>query len=226
MQFHTGEYFAKKMIGWGADPDKLCILQNGVDVSVFSGNFADGEFFDVGVPVLLTARRLVKKNGVEYLLAAMSLVIRHIGCMLVVVGDGDERAHLEELAREFGISDNVMFTGAVPHEKISCYIAACTMAVVPSIMEASSRFMLEAMGMGKPVVASNVGGIPEVINDDCGVLVEPMDVPKMADAIIRLLEDENLRMHIGGNARRRGEERFTSYQVAERVLEGYCCCRE
>lgn len=74
--------------------------------------------------------------------------------------------------------------------------------------------MLEAMVMGKPVVASNVGGIPEVINDDCGVLVEPMDVPKMADAIIRLLEDENLRIHIGGNARRRVEERF-------RLQKGY-----
>lgn len=240
VQFHTGKYFAKMMIGWGADPDKLCVLQNGVDIPGFSSVFensvcdkedgcdkynkyskCDDSFLGLGVPVILTARRLVKKNGVEYLLAAMVQVLEQVECMLVIVGDGDERVYLEEMGRELGVSDNVMFTGAVAHEMVGRYIAAATVAVVPSIMEASSIFMLEAMAMGKAVVASNVGDIPDVINDDCGVLVEAMNADGIADAILQLLGDDELRMHVGGNARRRVENEFTIKKVAERVEKAY-----
>ena len=240
VQFHTGKYFAKMMIGWGADPDKLCVLQNGVDVSAFSSvckeggfggddncdqyNHLDNSFLGLDIPMILTARRLVKKNGVEYLLAAMVQVLEQVECMLVIVGDGDERGYLEEMACELGVSDNVMFMGAVAHEMVGRYIAASTVVVVPSIMEASSIFMLEAMAMGKPVVASNVGDIPEVIDadDDCGVLVEAMDAHMIADAIVQLLGDGDMRIRIGDNARRRVEGEFTTKKVAQRVEKAYC----
>lgn len=98
------------------------------------------------------------------------------------------------------------------------------MRVLPNIMKASSRFMLETMAMGKPVVASNVEDIPELIDadDNYGVLVEAMNAHMIADTIVQLLGDGDMRIRIGDNARRRVEGEFTTKKVAEKMEKAYC----
>ena len=104
-----------------------------------------------------------------------------------------------------GVSEYVEFVGAVPHSLMPAYLAAADIAVLPSLIEATSLFALEAMAMAKPVVATNVGGLPEILGN-AALLVEPMNERELGDAIIQLLQDEERRDEMGNNGRRLAEK--------------------
>jgi glycosyltransferase involved in cell wall biosynthesis len=212
LQIHVSGYFADKVREWG-DATRVKVISNGVDVDAFNPGVKG--CFDSEVPVILTARRLVKKNGLEYLIQAMDFLEDE--CRLVVIGDGPERNRLENMA---GDSEKVEFLGSVPHERVPTFIASADISVVPSIIEASSLFMLEAMAMAKPVVASSVGGLPEALGG-AGVLVPPMDPESLALAIKELLGDPGRMKSLGACGRERVKENFTWQKIAKRVESEY-----
>lgn len=211
IQFHTGDYFAKQVLAWGASPQKIKTIHNGADIDRFNPSVAQmiisnqiipqNIAIDLSIPVILTARRLVIKNGIDYLIRAFQLVLRETQCQLVIIGEGVERAALEELTHELNIQENVHFLGLIPHEQLPPYLALADIAVVPSLVEASSLFMLEAMAMEKPVIATNTGGLAEVLNPLIGILVEPMDTIGLANSILELLCNEEKRLQLGKHAR-------------------------
>jgi glycosyltransferase involved in cell wall biosynthesis len=133
--------------------------------------------------------RLEPEKGHPTLLDAWPAVLR--GCpdaWLLVVGEGSRHEALVEQARELGIADRVVFTGR--RDDVPAVTAALDVAVLPSYREAQGLSILEAMALSRPVVASNVGGIPEVIEDGVsGLLVPPHDPEALAAAICRLLCD-------------------------------------
>lgn len=229
LQIHTGDYFAKQVLAWGADKGKVRTILNGADLDTFSpwvppvacpdGKDRNGIplIGDRSVPVIMTARRLVKKNGIDYLIKAMSHVLEKDTCQLVIIGDGEERPALEELAGELDISENVHFLGMIPHKELPPYLSLADIAVVPSLIEASSIFMLEAMAMAKPVIATNTGGLPEVLDQSTGVLVEPADELALSDAILGLIRNRDLRLQLGQSARRRMEDEYTWKAVARKT---------
>ncbi|GIW20581.1 MAG: hypothetical protein KatS3mg065_0877 [Chloroflexota bacterium] len=133
--------------------------------------------------------RLEPEKGHPTLLAAWPEVVRRCPqAYLLVVGEGSQRDALEALAAELGIADHVVFTGR--RDDVPAVTAALDVAVLPSYREAQGLVILEAMALGRPVVASNVGGIPEVIDDGVsGLLVPPGDPVALAGAIVRLLTD-------------------------------------
>jgi len=156
-----------------------------------------------GVPIIFTARRLVRKNGLHVLLRAMKLVLDETEAKLVVAGDGPEWPFLKALARDLRVSEHLTFLGAVRHGVLPRYLTSSTLVVIPSYVEAFSLFMLEAMASGKPVIASSVGGMAEILTHDrTGVLVRPGDHRLLAREILRLLGDHELRATIGAEARR------------------------
>ncbi|MGB8217126.1 MAG: glycosyltransferase family 4 protein [Candidatus Methanoperedens sp.] len=210
LQIHVSSYFAQQVSTWGG---KVKMIPNGVETSVFHPEVTG--CLHASLPVILTARRLVRKNGIEYLIKAMEYL--NDLCELFIIGDGPERERLELLAKKM---KNIKFLGAVPHPDMPSYIAGADIAVVPSIIEASSLFMLEAMAMGKPVVASSVGGLPETLGDS-GVLVPPMRPELLAKAIIELLNDPQMRIRLGVKARRRVEEEYTWQKIALQIEKEY-----
>jgi glycosyltransferase involved in cell wall biosynthesis len=214
LQIHVSTYFADQVTLWGGVTK---VIPNGVDASVFNGK--SEAFIDCTVPVILTARRLVKKNGVEFLIRAMAHLKDE--CKLVIIGDGPERARLEALANRQG---NVEFLGEVPHKDMPQYIAGADIAVVPSIIEASSLFMLEAMAMSKPVIASKVGGLPEVLTE-AGVLVPPSNPSALGSAIQTLLNNPKKMRRLGKCARNRVIENYTWEKIARRVEGEYLSLR-
>jgi glycosyltransferase involved in cell wall biosynthesis len=217
LQIHACHYFAEQVIKWGAKPDKIRVILNGVDTNRF-----DPIKIKVGkkntCSVILTARRLVKKNGVDSLLRAMPHLLDQFECKLLIIGDGPEKSGLIHLVEKLGIKNNVNFLGAIPHNDIAGYIALADIAVVPSIVEASSIFMLESMAMGKPVVATGAWGLAEIINGKNGVLT---DATHLGEAIAGLLCDEQMQKEIGENARKYVSENHNWENIAKLVESEY-----
>jgi glycosyltransferase involved in cell wall biosynthesis len=133
--------------------------------------------------------RLEPEKGHPTLFEAWPAVIRAVpDAYLLVVGEGSRREELERLAREHRIAHRVVFTGR--RDDVPAVTAALDVSVLPSYREAQGLSVLEAMALSRPVVASAVGGIPEMITDGVtGLLVPPHDAPALAGAISRLLLD-------------------------------------
>jgi glycosyltransferase involved in cell wall biosynthesis len=154
--------------------------------------------------VVLFCGRLSRLKGCEQLVDAA----RDIDAEVFVLGDGPER---EPLMRRAADNDRVHFVGYVREPLLQQFYRRADIQVVPSVAdEAFGLVCVEAMASGTPVVATAVGGIPEVVVDgDCGLLVEPGSAPAIAGAVNHLLHRPMLRRRMGRRARRLVEERFT-----------------
>ena len=182
-------------------------------------------------PLLLSVGRLVYYKGFEYLIRAM----RDVKATLLIVGEGPLRQTLEQEARAAGVSDRVIFLGAV--SSITAYYHACDAFVLPSVSrsEAFGIVQLEAMACGKPVVNTQLrSGVPFVSVDGAtGSTVVPRDPLEMAKALNRLLDDPELRQRYGNAAVQRVLAEFTvdamakrTIEVYEQVINGGFVCRE
>ncbi|RMH17854.1 MAG: glycosyltransferase family 1 protein [Gemmatimonadetes bacterium] len=173
-----------------------------------------------GRPRLVVPRRLFEKNGVEYFVRALPLIVERIDVEALLVGDGPERARLEALAHELGVAERITFLGARPNDEMPGLLCAGDLAVFPSLMEATSVAALECMACGVPVAASNVGGLPEIVDDEVGGLFRPADPEDLARTVVRLLEDPALSER-GRRARERVVNHWSNARLAERHLEIY-----
>jgi glycosyltransferase involved in cell wall biosynthesis len=148
-------------------------------------------------------------KGVEYFLDAASvLAARFQDVWFLVVGDGGSKRELEEQASRLGLAQRIVFTGF--RNDVPALLSEATVSVLPSLSEGTSNTLLESMAAGIPVIATRVGGNPEVIEDGVsGLLVAPRDSAALADAIRRLLEDEGLALRLGLAGMRRVSELFS-----------------
>ncbi|MGZ8931796.1 MAG: glycosyltransferase family 4 protein [Halobacteriota archaeon] len=220
MQIHTGGYFARRVIKWGAPPDKVVTIHNGFDPHVFKPGVAASDLVGERT-ILFTARRLVEKNGLEYLISAMPNIIAQYDAELVIAGDGPHKQHLQKLVARHNLQNDVSFIGAVPHSKLPQLISASDIVVIPSLMEASSLFLIESMACKRPVVATNVGGIPEILNEGCGVLVSPRDTLALSQAINLLIADQGLRDDLATEAYSTVRGALTWDKIAQQTENAY-----
>jgi len=162
--------------------------------------------------IVLGVGGLVRNKGFRYLLTATHELIKQgIRIEVELVGDGDERDSLERLAKKLEISDRVKFLGWLPPNQVQDTMKKATILVHPSIGlgDAVPTVIKEAMALGTPVVASNVAGIPELLDGGrCGKLVPPQDSHALADAIKILLANPRIRRTYADVARRYAEEQF------------------
>jgi glycosyltransferase involved in cell wall biosynthesis len=174
-----------------------------------------------GSRVLVVPRRLVKKNGVEDLIRALPLIRDEVpGVVALFIGEGPERGRLEKLAEELGIRDAARFLGRKPHLDMPGFLCSGEVAIFPSRMEATSVAALEAMACGLPVVATRVGGLPEIVNEEVGTLVPPASPQALARGVVRLLGRDDLEA-MGRRARERVVARWSNARLVERHLEIY-----
>lgn len=167
------------------------------------------------VPLIGTVANLFPRKGYEVILKALPKILTSCPTMQYVLigqgGSGYERT-LRSLVRTLGLENNVRFVG-FQKEVYSC-LAAMDIYVHPALMEGFGIAMLEAMAMEKPIVASRVGGIPEVVEDGVtGLLVPPGDPSALALALMRLLEEPHTRERMGRAGRERLETHFTAEQI-------------
>mgnify|MGYP006278848517 CR=1 FL=1 len=193
-------------------------LTNGVETSFFRP--VEPALSPSGRPRILVPRRLFRKNGVEYFVRAMPLILAQMEVDAVLVGDGPERERLEALAGSLGVDERIRFMGKQPHERMPALLSSGSLAVVPSLMEATSVAALEAMACGVPVAASAVGGLPEIVDPEVGGLFSPGNPEALAETVLTLLRDPEL-PEKGRRARERVVARWSNRRLAERHLEIY-----
>lgn len=175
---------------------KCIIIPVGIIPDNFNGVSADQSDYILGLG------RLTHEKGFDILLRAFSKIgIEFPELKLIIAGEGTERTSLAQLANSLRISDRVLFCGEVTREKAFKLLSKCALLVVPSRSEGFGVVILEAMAFGKAVVATSVGGIPEIIKDgETGFLVPPDDPEELSRVISRLLSDERLARDIGSRA--------------------------
>ncbi|MBA2646609.1 MAG: N-acetyl-alpha-D-glucosaminyl L-malate synthase BshA [Pyrinomonadaceae bacterium] len=145
---------------------------------------------------------------------------RGVEARLVMVGDGSERSHAEHHARCLGLEEHCSFVGKQP--RIVDYLSACDVLLLPSEQESFGLAALEAMACEVPVVASRVGGIPEVVTDgETGYLSDVGDVEKMGEDAARLLTDEPLRRGMAARARHSALSRYSTDLIIPQYVEFY-----
>jgi glycogen synthase len=171
---------------------------------------------------LAFAGRLIRKKGVDVLLAAMaSLADRFPRLHLAIAGEGDERPALEAGVARLGLGQRITFAGGLAHEAVYPFLAAADIVVVPSRIEPFGLVALEAAQMWRPVIASAVDGLPEVVlHGETGLLVPPDDPPALAAAMADLIADPVRAGALGAAARQRAETQFAweRYVVAHEQL--------
>jgi len=199
------------------------ISYNGLDIDEFS-RLPERKGGD---PTILFVGGLEPRKGLEYLLHAMEYVIDAVpSARLIAVGKTgfrgtDEWGWFSKLADRLDISAHMTFTESVDQQTLLGFYSECDLLVLPSKTEGWGLALMEAMACGKPVVASRAGGIPELVRDGTdGILVRPGDVRGLADSIIELLTDPDLRTRMGSEGRRRVLE-FSWDETAKVVLKEY-----
>lgn len=213
----------------GALEGKMEIIYNGANVRRFfpsqAGTAQVRQRYGISpeAKLLLSVRSLTFRKGLDVLIRAMPHILEvEPAAVVLLVGDGPERRRLIALRDELGLSDKVIFAGRVPNTELPPYENACDLFVIPSREEGFGVAAAEAMACGKPIVGTTAGGLVETIEDNhTGLLVEPDNVEQLAEAIIRVLQDEPLASQLGNNARRKIETDFNWANVAHRTVELY-----
>lgn len=204
------------LLAWGADPDLFT-----PDLRIHQPNPGDSD----GKILVFALGRLVYKKGFDVLLQAWREVIPVCyDARLLIGGDGPLYHELERTILTLELQDSVKLIGPIPWTEVPKTLANIDIFVLPSVKDKSGNMdglptvLLEAMSSGNAVVASNIGGVPLVIEPMVnGVLVPPSDVHALAHALLKVLGDANLRVMLGTNARRAVQERFNWGRVAQEL---------
>ena len=219
-------FTAKRMVeAQGVDSRKVFLLPPALEPG-----FANVGFERDSLPlpprsrVILTVARLVSSEpgkGVGTVIRALPRVLSVVpDCYYVVVGEGDYRLRLEQLAEENHVRDRVLFVGRQTANDLKKYYCRSDVFVMPSRQEGFGIVFLEGMAFGKPIIGGNHGGTPEIVREGVtGYLVEYDQPDTIADRLIRLLQDEKLRARMGDAGRRWVEENSMFQHFRQRFAQ-------
>jgi glycosyltransferase involved in cell wall biosynthesis len=208
----------------GAPPDRIRLVFNGTDLRRFSPDEnGDRRSPRFGPNMIFACRQLFPRKGIRFLIeAAAQLKPRFPDLKVVLAGDGFERPELVRLAEDLGMGPDVTFLGWVPNTELPPYYRAAAVSVIPSLEEGFGIPAAEAMGCEVAVVASDAGGLPEVVEDGVTGLVVPRgDSAALAQAIGSLLADPERRRAMGQAGRARALRLFDWDRSAEQFEQIY-----
>lgn len=177
----------KKVIG---------VIPNGVDVDQFKPieKSEQDDKFDI-----LCVSRITPRKGIRYLIKALEkFIVEHPYVHLTIIGDGNEKASLENLVRGLGLSHSVTFKGLIPHDQLPEEYHKADVFVLPSLNEGMSNTMLEALASGLPIVTTQTGGSDELVRNGVnGLIVKMQDSDDLAEKLLMLIEQDQLRRNMG-----------------------------
>ncbi len=218
----TSESFSKMLAARGVAASRITVLHNGVrETPVAESAVAEARhslgLWD-GERVVLAIGRLSREKGHAHLIRAAAAWRN--GARLIIVGEGPERPTLERLVRNLGVAGRVVLAGPTTHA--APFYALADVFVLPSLSEGSPNVLLEAMAGGLPIVATRVGGVPEIAADGITALLGPPKNPAfLASAVDRLFEDPELGRRLGATARNTVLSRHTPEQRAATLSRLY-----
>lgn len=216
----VSNFVEKQLIEDGISHKKIIKIYNGVNYSEYESlshlKRENGEGL-----TLIQVARLEAEKGHKYAIEAISLIDKEkYSVKLIIVGDGSKKGELEELAKGLKVEDRVAFTGYV--KVVKGFVEKSDVIILPSINEAFAIALLEGMAAGKPCIASNVGGVPEVAQDGVnGILVEPKNSEAIKDAVVKLYENPELRRSMGEQSIRIVKEKFDSTKLIKHIEQVY-----
>jgi glycosyltransferase involved in cell wall biosynthesis len=213
-------FLREKILALGFPPELSKVHYIGVDLATITPRRPDEEEF-----IILHVARLEPVKGTATLLRAFAeCAPSHPAARLVIIGDGQLRAALENEARSTGLADRIDFVGALPHPEVLRWMRRAAVLVMPSVRTESGReeglgmVMLEAAATGVPVIGSRVGGIPEAIDDgQTGFLVPQRDPAALAARLQTVLADQALRQRLGAAAREKMAAQFDLEQQTAKL---------
>ena len=204
-------------------PANYTVIPNGVDTNHFNHEVAPIEQFNDGRFNILFVGRLEKRKGFDYLLKAYRHIKRDFQrCRLIVVGPGVRlRNKYEKRINNNGLSD-VIFTGYAAYSELPRYYKTADIVCFPATgRESFGIVLLEAMAVGKPIIASDITGYASVMtNNTEGILIPPRDEEKLAEALIRMMTDKSLREQMAAKGRPKALK-YDWANIARRVLDYY-----
>ncbi|MFW9950614.1 MAG: glycosyltransferase [Candidatus Thorarchaeota archaeon] len=176
---------------------------------------------DLSCPVIGSAGRITPVKGFEMFLKMAKLILeQYPQTVFLIVGEGPTKNKLEDTAQKIGIAKSVKFVGF--KQNIFDYINCFDIFVISSLHEGVPMVALEAMALKKPLVSTNVGGMPEIIeNNVSGILVNLGDVSELADACLRIMNNLELKSFIRNNALKRVNDLFSAKAQGQKMLEIY-----
>ena len=212
---------AENLVRLGVPSDRIRIIPNGVDLKEFAGlppRRPNGD----ATELLFVGRCYPRQKGLEYLVKALPFLRSRESIRLTIVGeDWGGVAMLQSLARALGVERQIAFRGALPRDEVIQAYASADIFVLPSLFEPFGIVLLEAMAAGLPVVASEVGGIVDVVADGkTGLLVPPGKPLALAAGLEQLISDSSLRARMAEEARRRVSG-YSWDLIVPRIVEVY-----
>jgi len=216
------------------NPDKIDAIYNGVDPTIFKRTKDRMKFKkNLGLEdkkVILFVGHFGFRKGIIYIYEAMQKVIKEIpNSILLCVGGTPKwlgtdlywRA-LKDAISKYDLEGHVVLKGQIPHHELPDYYSIGDVFAFPSLYEALGKVLIEAMACETPIVASNVGGIPEVVrHGHNGFLIPSKDSRKLGDYLIQILQNQDLASEFGRNGRKIALEKFTWSQTAKNLLKSY-----
>ncbi|MFN8455458.1 MAG: glycosyltransferase [Anaerolineae bacterium] len=212
----------------GLPPHKVITLYNGIDLSRFEhvakidrSTIRQTLSLPPDAPVLVTVAVLRPPKGIQYMIEALPAILAQApDTHYLIVGSGEHQNALQDLARQTGVTERVIFAGARPD--IPDLLAASDLFVLPTLTEALPTVLAEAMAAVKPIVVSNVGGVPEMIeHHHNGLLIPPADPARLAQACLQLLQNPDQARRMACAGREIVEQRFNIQRQAQRLAELY-----
>jgi glycosyltransferase involved in cell wall biosynthesis len=206
---------------------KLVVIPNGIDISKLRPIKVDGlrERWDLtDQQVILSVGNIRKIKGYHLLLKVLPEILCEKRVKLFIVGVGEYLDELKTMAKRLGITDDVIFFGKVSDEDLLQLYNVSDLFVLPTLWhsEAFGLVNAEAMACEKPVISSNIGGVPTVIENYVdGLLIEPGNLKELKEKILEVLDDDDLARRLGRNARRKVIERFSIDKMVEDTIKVY-----
>jgi glycosyltransferase involved in cell wall biosynthesis len=204
----------KRFLDSGLKGEKSVVIYNGIFQPQSDPDRSRQLFNELGLtasrPILAMAARLVPDKGIGDLLAALALLPQRP--QLVLAGTGPMEGELKRMTSQLGLEEDVFLPGYLEHPEDLLSLAQ--IAVLPSWRESLGLFLLEAMAMGKAIVATEVGGIPEALGDS-GLLVPARDPQRLAQALGTLLENKSRRQELGRKSKQRWQELFSAQRMGQ-----------
>lgn len=204
------------------------VIPHGVDLDRFTSHQGSGDVRKkLGMAedeiMVLSVQRLSRRKSIEYLIGAMPKVVEENSKVkLIIGGKGTEEERLKQQVQELSVGNNVIFAGFIPDEELPAYYASCDIFAMHTTYEAFGLVFAEAMACGKPVISTSVGAIPEVIDDGkTGIIVPPKDSGALADAILKLVGDRELRLKMGEEGQKKARQKYSWNHITEQYIQVY-----
>ena len=205
---------------------KIQVINNAVDSTLFkprpkSNKIIKNHYLESDF--ILFVGRLSPEKGLEYLIDAMALILQNFPKIkLLVIGDGPKKEKMEIKCKELNISDKIIFLGKISNQSLPQYYQSSKMLIVPSLREGFGINIIESLACANPVIASKVGGITDIIkHKENGILIEPKNHLMIADAVLNLLNSDDLYEYLSKKGLESVRDNFSWEKISMQYYNQY-----